>query len=278
MERYLVRKGGTKRRLVCTTGGGASTSKRWCGELQQVRDQAGTQNQPMAAPTSTSPVPKDQLHVNGNTDIVTKIIREAHGLNLIYYPRFIQPREATIILGQLEKELSPFFSSKSDTNVVKLFRKVYEIPRQQAGFGDSGLSYTFSGITIAASPWTPTVLKLKQAVERALEQTFNFVLVNHYRNGYDHMGEHQDNEEELTPEAPIASLSIGEEREFVFRHKDSRGRKPSRKNIDHVRLCLAHGSLLVMKHPTNRDWYHSLPARKNAHKPRINLTFRNLKN
>lgn len=36
------------------------------------------------------------------------------------------------------------------------------------------------------------------------------------------MGEHRDNEPELDPDAPIASVSLGQERTFVLKHKDAR--------------------------------------------------------
>ena len=42
-------------------------------------------------------------------------------------------------------------------------------------------------------------------------------------DGGDHMGEHKDDEEELVKGSPIASLSLGQERDFVFRHQDARG-------------------------------------------------------
>lgn len=43
-----------------------------------------------------------------------------------------------------------------------------------------------------------------------------------YRNGTDHMGEHRDNEPELDPTVPIASISLGQERTFVLKHRDAR--------------------------------------------------------
>lgn len=96
-----------------------------------------------------------------------------------------------------------------------------------------------------------------------------------YKDGRDHIGEHRDDERELAPGSPIASVSFGACRDFFFRHKDSRGRQPSRK-VEAVRLQLAHGSLLMMNHPTNTHWYHSLPVRKKILAPRVNLTFRKI--
>lgn len=89
------------------------------------------------------------------------------------------------------------------------------------------------------------------------------------------MGEHRDDEKELDPLCPIASVSLGAARDFIFRHRDARGKSAPRQ-IEPVKLELAHGSLLLMNRPTNTFWYHSLPVRKKVLLPRINLTFRRI--
>lgn len=103
---------------------------------------------------------------------------------------------------------------------------------------------------------------------------FNFVLINRYKDGNDYMGEHRDDEKDLDLNAPIASVSFGETRDFVLKHKDNRGGRRFRSDLSHVTIALQHGSLLVMHPPTNKCWYHSLPKRKLAKNPRVNLTFR----
>lgn len=151
-----------------------------------------------------------------------------------------------------------------------------DIPRKQTAYGDPGTTYTFSGNTICAKPWLPCIEDVKKKVEAALEDRwkFNFVLVNRYENGNEYMGEHRDDEADLNKYAPIASVSFGQERDFVFRHKDTRGRTKTRADLKPLKISLTNGSLLVMNHPTNEFWYHSLPVRKRALLPRINLTFR----
>lgn len=100
-------------------------------------------------------------------------------------------------------------------------------------------------------------------------------LYGRYKDGHDHICEHRDDERELDPACPIASVSLGAARDFVFRHRDSRGQQP-RRRIEPVKLQLAHGSLLLMNQPTNTHWYHSVPPRKRVLTPRINLTFRRI--
>lgn len=89
------------------------------------------------------------------------------------------------------------------------------------------------------------------------------------------MGEHRDDETELDPKTPIASVSIGEPRDFVFRHRDARIKNSTRK-IAPVKMVLESGSLLLMNWPTNVYWFHSLPIRKKVLGARINLTFRRI--
>ena len=97
-----------------------------------------------------------------------------------------------------------------------------------------------------------------------------------YKDGDDHMGEHRDDEKDMVAESPIASLSLGQSRDFVFKHADTRGRDAKRK-IPTVTKHLESGSLLMMNYPTNVYWYHSLPKRKRVPGVRINMTFRDFK-
>lgn len=99
-----------------------------------------------------------------------------------------------------------------------------------------------------------------------------------YNDGDDYMGEHQDDERDLELSAPIASLSLGRSRDFVFRHASVK-RKQTKPvgNTDNIKIELTSGSLLLMNYPTNLHWYHSLPKRKNLPGVRINMTFRVMK-
>lgn len=88
------------------------------------------------------------------------------------------------------------------------------------------------------------------------------------------MGEHRDDEKELDEMVPIASVSLGQTRKFIFKHTDMRKKL---RQIELVKLELRHGSLLMMNWPTNQYWYHSVPKQKNATDIRLNFTFRKIK-
>lgn len=102
-------------------------------------------------------------------------------------------------------------------------------------------------------------------------------LFDRYKDGEDYMGEHRDDEKDLDPSAPIASLSLGRTRDFVFRHSSVKHKKNQLSNTDNIKIELRPGSLLLMNYPTNKHWYHSLPKRKNRLGVRINMTFRLMK-
>lgn len=158
---------------------------------------------------------------------------------------------------------------------VKIFGKWHDIPRKQAAYGEPGLSYNFSNNTIPARPWIPLLESIRDRIIEVTGHDFNFVLINRYKDGCDYMGEHRDDEADLVRGHPIASLSLGQARDFVFRHVDARG-KHAKRNIEPVKIELQHGSLLMMNHPTNTYWYHSLPQRKKLLGVRINMTFRKM--
>ncbi|CAH0718726.1 unnamed protein product, partial [Brenthis ino] len=139
---------------------------------------------------------------------------------------------ANIVLKELEESLNYF---TGDLAKIKVFGKVYPLPRQQVAYGDPGITYKYSGITVPALPWPSPVLELRNFLFKLKGIKYDFVLVNkcnfRYRNGNDHMGEHRDNEPELDPNFPIASISLGEERPFVLKHKDARKPGPKKKDI-----------------------------------------------
>lgn len=151
---------------------------------------------------------------------------------------------------------------------VVMFGRRHAVPRLTAWFGDPGCVYAYSGITLAPRPWSATLSEIRVLVARAAEAPFNAVLLNLYRDGADGMGWHADDEPELGPAPIIASVTLGATRTFQLKHK-------TRKDLPRVDLDLEHGSLLVMRPPTQAHWLHGVPKRRGrALGPRLNLTFR----
>ena len=153
-------------------------------------------------------------------------------------------------------------------NIV-VWGKTFLQPRLTAWYGDNGISYTYSGIRLEALPWTHTLIDIKNRVETLAGIDFNSVLLNYYRDHGDSMGLHSDDEPELGRRPVIASVSLGEERTFLLKHK-------SRRDLKSVRLQLASGSLLLMKGETQHYWKHGIEKETRPCGPRVNLNFRRI--
>jgi alkylated DNA repair dioxygenase AlkB len=152
--------------------------------------------------------------------------------------------------------------------VVMWGRRVPQ-PRLTAWYGDRGASYAYSGLALDPSPWTPLLLDIKARIEAAAGSSFNSALLNHYRDHRDSIGFHSDDEPELGKRPVIASLSLGEERIFILKHKKS-------KLVEPVHLRLASGSLLLMRGDTQHCWRHGILKEGRPCGPRVNLTFRTI--
>lgn len=148
-----------------------------------------------------------------------------------------------------------------------IFGRHITTKRKVAWYGDRAFSYTYSKITKQALPWTASLLTLKALVESYTGEVFNSCLLNLYHDGSEGMAWHSDGEIDLKPNGAIASLSLGAERRFLFKHKQSELV---------IETILSHGSLLVMKDETQTHWLHRLPPMARVKTPRINLTFRTI--
>lgn len=181
---------------------------------------------------------------------------------LIYIPEFI-PKDQT---QELKEKLIAQSAWRDDK--ITMFGKTFDQPRKVAFFGSRELSYTYSKIKMIPQGWTSTTKDLKDKINALDPENyqFNTCLLNLYRDGNDHMSWHCDNEPELGEDPVIASLSLGEERDFFFRHK----KDPQSK----VELKLGNGSLLLMLGKCQSEFNHALPKRKRQNGERVNLTFR----
>lgn len=150
---------------------------------------------------------------------------------------------------------------------VIIHGKTIHARRMISWHADAAYSYGYSNTRRTARPWTPDLLALKDWVEQRSGETYNACLLNLYQEGGVGLAWHSDAERELKPQGAIASVSLGAERRFLFRHKQSRVTRE---------VLLHHGSLLVMKGTTQQHWLHSLPPMAKVTRPRINLTFRTI--
>ena len=152
-----------------------------------------------------------------------------------------------------------------------IFGKRLETKRKVAWYGQSdtgnSFNYTYSNTTKVSLPWTQPLLALKALIEQQTQETYNACLLNLYHSGDEGMAWHSDGETDLKKNGAIASFSLGAERKFCFKHKQSK---------ELICVDLQAGSLLVMKDNTQQNWLHRLPPTKKVKTARVNLTFRTI--
>ena len=186
----------------------------------------------------------------------------ANNACLHYFHDFIAFGQSQLLYQQLAEQV------QWSQDALVIYGKLVNIPRLQAWYGDDGLDYTYSGLTMKTKPWLPILTELRHLVSEKAGIEFNAVLANLYRDGNDTVGWHSDDEPELGDEPVIASLSFGDERNFNLKHKNA-GEK--------LTIPLKSGSLLIMAGETQAAWQHCLPRTKKIKQARINLTFRQIK-
>ncbi|XP_015693549.2 DNA oxidative demethylase ALKBH2 [Oryza brachyantha] len=206
------------------------------------------------------------------------------GSEVVHVPRFV-PREAA--WGWFDY-LDTRIPWKRPT--IRVFGRSAVQPRDTCYVADQGLTdLKYSGHQPHAHSWDefPVLKDILKAVHEALpESNFNSLLLNRYKTGSDYVSWHADDEPLYGPTPEIASVTFGCEREFLLRKKPSKSQaslgsgESARKRLkvsapqQQHSFLLKHGSLLVMRGYTQRDWHHSVPKRAKASSPRINLTFR----
>jgi alkylated DNA repair dioxygenase AlkB len=128
-----------------------------------------------------------------------------------------------------------------------------------------GVAYNYSQMHYPAQPLPHVLQEVAQRLLPEIGFLPNNCLLNYYEDGLASMGFHSDSLAELEPETGVAIVSLGSERELVFRHKQDK--------TNQHRYALPSGSLLYMPQAIQETWLHGLPA-SSHHEPRISLTFR----
>jgi alkylated DNA repair dioxygenase AlkB len=113
-------------------------------------------------------------------------------------------------------------------------------------------------------PWTNKLNRVKELIENHLNQKFQVCVLIYYPDGSSGVDFHSDYIA-YGDTSIIPSISLGEEREFIFREIESG---------DEFVTTLENGSLITMGKYCQERYEHSLPINPEYKNPRINLTFR----
>lgn len=184
------------------------------------------------------------------------------GADLAFDPEWLDVAAADRLFDALHAAL-PW-----ETHHVRLFGREVPSPRLSCWIGEADAVYRYSGTRHEPHPWPASLLPVLQRLRTDTGVEFNSVLANLYRDGRDAMGWHGDDEPELGPRPVIASVSLGGERRFAMKHRRIPGTG--------LAMALPHGSLLLMRGDTQRDYRHALPRTAKPVAARINLTFRRI--
>lgn len=181
---------------------------------------------------------------------------------LEYKENFLSREEADLLKDKL------LHTAPWEQRTQKMYDKTVLTPRLTAWYGDVQ-SYDLEERKRPTNPWTPELFSIKERIEKEFNGQFNGVLLNLYRDHNDSVAWHRDKESRYGKRPVIASISLGQTRNFDFRKKDHHQSKYS--------LPLPHGALLIMKGDLQEHWEHRIAKSVVPMKERINLTFRLLK-
>lgn len=182
---------------------------------------------------------------------------------LVYVPNFYNFQKADHYFEIFKKD------TRWRQDDIKVFGKVHPQPRLTALYAENERPYTYSNITMTPKEFTKELRDIKTDLEQFAHHKFTSVLLNFYRDGSDSNGWHADNEKELGKNPIICSVSFGQKRRFLFKHRLLKDEKHE--------LILEHGSMLLMKGEMQSYWLHHIPKTKRQISSRINLTFRTIK-
>ena len=149
---------------------------------------------------------------------------------------------------------------------------VENTPRHEYYVNSYNQPYTYgTGKGVRTYQPQPTNAGITAALSHLYVETgiiFDVVFLNRYLNQSDQLGWHSDNSPEMDDARPIAILSLGVERDIMFR---AMGEKDPKKA---VRLKLEHGSVCIMPPGFQDSHQHRIPKASFICGERISLTFR----
>lgn len=175
------------------------------------------------------------------------------------------------------KELLSYAEQHAQQSPIRVFNKLYLIPRKQLMVGGD---YTYTGNPVPTAPKDAQVPALINRVVRWANKTypakkgkipeFDRALVNLYRTGNDCIGYHGDDEGPLVKGEPIISVMFGDGvRKFRIK-RAGKGIKERSRAIDEKS-----GMAIVMRGPTfQKKFHHSVPKSKRIMSARVSITLR----
>ncbi len=151
----------------------------------------------------------------------------------------------------------------ADYPEIFLHGRNVKIPRWQQAFGED---YHFSGKVSRGLPIPEGLISIWQWACQAVDTRLNGLLLNWYDAQLGHyIGKHRDSTTHMIENAPIVTVSLGEERTFRLRPYGGQGFQD---------ISMPDGTVIVVPYSTNLAWTHEVPKSTRAKHRRISITLR----
>jgi len=161
-------------------------------------------------------------------------------------------------------------------------RECWFNPYEQAyTYGSGEYARTYEAHSFEENHASRLIKDIMDDINNQHGSSYDCCFVNGYEHGRQHLGWHADDSPEMDQDHPIATVSLGAEREIWFRQriewKESLNRLAAPKwGVTEV-LKLGHGSAAIMHGGMQRSWQHRIPKSSDTHcGARISLTYRKL--
>ena len=197
-------------------------------------------------------------------------------MNTLYSVGNVGREQADAWLVQIKQQVA--FPGKRGT--VRVFGRKCTEPRDVVGFPAApGLCHAYSGKQVECAYMPAVVREMLDYMNARTGASYNFALVNRYRDHTDSIGFHHDDERNLDTTHPVVSLSFGAARTFVLKPAaaSAKGRRalmriPKPLAQTH-KILLEHGSAFMMAQDTNRAFKHGVPKSRRKCGERVSVTF-----
>jgi len=151
-------------------------------------------------------------------------------------------------------------------HTIKIHGKEVKTPRWQMPYGKD---YHFSGNTYESQPVPKELVEMHNWCKANIYKNLNGLLVNWYDGERKHyIGKHRDSTSNMIPNAPIVTISLGEER--VFRLRPYKGKEI-------IDFPAPHGTVFVLPYNTNQAFTHEVPHFQRFKGRRLSVTLRGFK-
>ena len=193
-------------------------------------------------PTNDAPNNNQQTEQTKSVNLIKYELRD--NTTILFCENFIDCESSK----KLFEELSEL---DYEQPILHMYGKDIKIPRLQAWYANHGITNRQARLyqKQQANEWSGYIKIVKEHLEKCLECEFNYCLVNYYRDGNDYISYHSDDEAFDNDKNIIASISLGETRNFVLKHNDK---------TEKYNFMLSNGSLIVMKDDTQKYWKHTI--------------------